>query len=108
MNTPVKPSQEINAHGQHRLVCGEQATKWAPYAEFTYLQGYVGVTDYYTGTGECVLSADEFCARPAALVGRSNTLLVIALGQLLLPILTQALAHGMRGAEVKGRAGHRL
>jgi ADP-dependent NAD(P)H-hydrate dehydratase / NAD(P)H-hydrate epimerase len=26
--------------------------------------------------------ADEFCARPAALVGRSNTLFVIALGQL--------------------------
>lgn len=71
MNTPVKPSQEINAHGQHRLVCGEQATKWAPYTEFTYLDGYVGVTDYYTGTGECVLTADEFCARVG--VGRSAT-----------------------------------
>ena len=71
MNTPVKPSQEINDQGQHRLVCGEQATKWAPYTEFTYLNGYVGVTDYYTGTGECVLTADEFCARMG--VGRSAT-----------------------------------
>ena len=63
MNTNVKPSQEINAHGKHRLVCGKQATKWASYTEFTYLDGYVGVTYYYTGTTGCVLSADEFCAQ---------------------------------------------
>ena len=71
MNTNVKPSQEMNAHGQHRLVSEGRATKWAAYTQFTYLNGYVGVTDYYTGTGECVLPAKEFCARVG--VGRNIT-----------------------------------
>ena len=57
------PTQEIDADGRHRLVLGEKATEWAGYSQFTYLSGYVGATDYYTGTGECVLTADEFCAR---------------------------------------------
>ena len=70
MNTNVKPSQEMNAQGQHRLIFGEQATRWASYTQFTYLNGYVGVTDYWAGTGECVLSADEFCSLMG--VGRST------------------------------------
>ena len=63
MANGAKPTQEINEKGHHRLVLGEKATEWAGYCQFTYLSGYVGVTDYYTGTGECVLTADEFCAR---------------------------------------------
>lgn len=57
------PTQEIDGNGRHRLVLGEKTTEWAGYCQFTYLSGYVGATNYYTGTGECVLPADEFCAR---------------------------------------------
>lgn len=63
MANGAKPTQEFDANGRHRLVLGERVTEWAAYHQFTYLNGYVGVTDYYTGTGECVLMADEFCAR---------------------------------------------
>ena len=63
MANDVKPTQEFDASGRHRLVLGERATEWAAYSQFTYLDGYVGVTDYHTGTGECVLTAGEFCAR---------------------------------------------
>ena len=57
-----KPVQEFDEYGNHRLVKGAEATKFAHYMAFTYLDGYVGVTDYYTGTGECVLTPEEFCA----------------------------------------------
>ena len=63
MSDNIKPTQEFDERGHHRLVLGDRATEWAGYQQFTYLKGYVGVTDYYTGTGECVLTADEFCAR---------------------------------------------
>ena len=63
MANGTKPMQEFDANGRHRLVLGEQATEWAAYRQFTYLNGYVGVTDYYTGTGEAVLTAPEFCER---------------------------------------------
>ena len=57
-----KPVQEFDEYGNHRLVKGAEATEFAHYMAFTYLDGYVGVTDYYTGTGECVLTPEEFCA----------------------------------------------
>lgn len=57
-----KPVQEFDEYGNHRLVKEAKVTKFAAYTAFTYLDGYVGVTDYYTGTGECVLTAEEFCA----------------------------------------------
>ena len=63
MANGTKPMQEFDADGRHRLVLGEQATEWAAYCQFTYLKGYVGTTDYYTGTGGAVLAASEFCAR---------------------------------------------
>ena len=63
MANGIKPTQELDAHGRHRLVLGDRATEWAGYCQFTYLKGYVGVTGYYTGTGGCVLTAGEFCAR---------------------------------------------
>ena len=62
MANGTKPIQEFDAHGRHRLVLGEQATEWAISRQFTYLNGYVGTTDYYTGM-EGVLTAAEFCAR---------------------------------------------
>jgi len=63
MENGTKPIQEFDANGRHRLVLGERATEWAVSRQFTYLNGYVGVTDYYTGTGDGVLTAAEFCAR---------------------------------------------
>lgn len=61
--TDSVPTQEVDGDGRHRLVLGEEATGWAGYCQITYLHGYVGATDFYTGTGERVLTADEFCAR---------------------------------------------
>ena len=63
MANGAKPTQEIDENGRHRLVLGEKATEWAGYCQFTYRSGDAGGTDYDTGTGECVLAADEFCAR---------------------------------------------
>ena len=63
MANGTKPIQEVDANGCHRLVLGEQATEWAGFCQFTYLNGYVGTTNYYTGTGDGVLTAEEFCAR---------------------------------------------
>ena len=45
MANDVKPTQEFDANGRHRLVLGERATEWAAYQQFPYLKGYVGVTD---------------------------------------------------------------
>ena len=62
MANEAKPVQEFDANGRHRLVLGEQATEWAVSRQFTYLNGFVGTTNYYTGT-EGVLTAAEFCER---------------------------------------------
>lgn len=53
--------QEFNEDGLHRLVYGSECTGWAAYRSFTFLRGMVGVTHYYTGNGERILSAEEFC-----------------------------------------------
>lgn len=53
--------QEFNEQGLHRLVCGSQKTNWASYRSFTFLNGMVGVTDYYTGNGEKILTTEQFC-----------------------------------------------
>ena len=63
MRDNIKPTQEFDINGHHRLVLGDRTTEWAAYNQFTYLKGWVGVTDYHTSTGACVLTADEFCAR---------------------------------------------
>ena len=63
MANETKPRQEFDTNGRHRLVLGERATDWAANCQFTYLNGYVGVTDYYTGAEAGVLTAEEFCAR---------------------------------------------
>ena len=47
----------------HRLVDEEtgEVTHWAPYRFFTYLNGHVGYTAYYSGEIDGVSTADEFC-----------------------------------------------
>ena len=58
----MTPKQEFDDHGNHRLInTAGQTTRWADYSTFTYLDGWIGVTDYYTGTGERVISPLEFC-----------------------------------------------
>ena len=55
--------QEFDAYGNHRLVNDETGavTRWAPHTGFTYLDGMVGTTDYYTGDGgPMVLTPTEF------------------------------------------------
>ena len=49
--------------GRHRLFDEEtgEVTAWADYRSFTYLNGYVGFTAYYSGNAEGVCTADEFC-----------------------------------------------
>lgn len=44
-----------------RLVDGEDVSPWASYTQVCYLKGSVGVTDYFTGEGEKVLTPDEYC-----------------------------------------------
>ena len=46
----------------HRLVDEEtgEVTAWASYRSFTYLNGYVGYTAYFS-IEEGVCTADEFC-----------------------------------------------
>ena len=48
--------------GRHRLVNEEtgEVTAWADYRSFTYLNGYVGFTAYFS-VEEGVCTADEFC-----------------------------------------------
>lgn len=62
--SPV-PKQVFVPEGtaRHRLELGSAVTESAEYADFTYLNGYVGVTDYWTGTGEAVMTANEFTRR---------------------------------------------
>ena len=47
----------------HRLVDEKtgEVTHWAVYRSFTYLNGYVGHTAYYSGETEGVCTAEEFC-----------------------------------------------
>ena len=66
MNDTIR--MEFTDNGYHRLVSSDgTATLWASYSQPTYLQGFVGVTDYYTGTGEAVLTVDA--AIPLLCVG---------------------------------------
>lgn len=54
--------QEFDEHGNHRLVDEDgSATTWAHYKGFTYHKGKVGVTDYWTGSGERIMDPVEFC-----------------------------------------------
>lgn len=56
-------AQEFDG-GSHRLAAKDgRKTQWAPYSQFTYLDGWVGVTHYFTGEGEMILRAEEFCAK---------------------------------------------
>ena len=41
MSDNIKPTQEFDERGHHRLVLGDRATEWAGYQQFTYLKGYV-------------------------------------------------------------------
>ena len=52
--------QEGSSH--HRLFDEEtgEVTAWASYRSFTYLNGYVGYTAYFS-IEEGVCTADEFC-----------------------------------------------
>ena len=47
----------------HRLVDEEtgEVTDWVSYISFTYLNGHVGYTAYYSGETDGVCPADEFC-----------------------------------------------
>ena len=47
----------------HRLVDEKtgEVTDWADYTSFTYLNGHVGYTLYYSGETDGVCPADEFC-----------------------------------------------
>ena len=47
----------------YRLVDEEtgEVTDWADYDSFTYLNGRVGYTAYYSGETEGVCTAEEFC-----------------------------------------------
>ena len=65
INNPAKviPIHEFNAtRTAHRLVApnGTDKTMWAGYTSWVYMDGYVGITDYYKPGGS-VITADEFC-----------------------------------------------
>lgn len=51
--------QHFDDYGNHKLVCGGHETRWAGYAQITYLNGRVGHTAYY-GMREGVITPDEF------------------------------------------------
>ena len=56
--------QEFDDYGNHSLVntkTGKRSSQKASYQAFTYLDGFVGCTDYYTGTGEAIMTPEEFC-----------------------------------------------
>ena len=60
MSRPV--AQIFYDFGNHRLVHEDgRKTRLASYTQFTYLDGWVGCTDYYTGTGGAIMSAEDFC-----------------------------------------------
>lgn len=55
--------QVFDERGRHYLMntkTGER-TQLASYTSWTFLDGFVGVSDFYTGTGEQIMSAAEFC-----------------------------------------------
>lgn len=58
--------------GAHKLVDHETGdeTHYAQFSGFTYLKGFVGCTDYYTGKGEAIMTPDEFC-KMAGVSGRT-------------------------------------
>lgn len=56
-------TQEFNDRAQHRLVCSDgRATCFAPYTQWTYMDGNVGVTDFYM-PGATIMPAAEFCEK---------------------------------------------
>ena len=60
---------EVNQRGFHRLVSQtnpKRHTAWAVYQTYTYLDGYVGATPYYTG-GDCaqILTPHDFLVNSA-------------------------------------------
>lgn len=59
-----RPEFEINENGHHRLVSKDKTTDWASYQAFTYLNGYVGCTDYWIKDGG-VFTAHEFLTATA-------------------------------------------
>lgn len=69
---PVKPKQEIDAEGWHRLVMpsGAPATQWAGYRQITMLNGWVGATGFYLSK-EDVVTPEAFCA---AISGGSDSI----------------------------------
>lgn len=57
---------------RHRLVNEEtgEVTAWASYLSFTYLNGHVGYTAYFSGDAEGICTAAEFCKMAG--VGKLN------------------------------------
>lgn len=55
--------QFMEGYSFHRLVDDEtgEVTSWTSYCSFTYLNGHVGYTAYYSGDVEGVCTAEEFC-----------------------------------------------
>ena len=55
-------------HWLHNLATGAKS-KIVSYTKFSYLEGKVGVTDYYTGTGEQITDPFNFCQQVSDTVG---------------------------------------
>ena len=55
--------QVFDEKGRHYLINTETGakTRFASYINWTYLDGFVGVTDFFTGEGEKILTPHEFC-----------------------------------------------
>lgn len=65
--------QEFNDGGAHRLVRSDGAcTKWAAYTNWTFLDDRVGITDYYTGCGDMIISPLELAALGIGLLANSE------------------------------------
>ena len=55
-------TQIFDDHGNHTLTNTKTGKAFrASYTGWIYLDGWVSCTDYYTGTGEQILTPDEFC-----------------------------------------------
>ena len=63
--------QKFDYYGNHCLTDedGQELTHYASYTSWVYYDGFVSVTDYYTGKGEAILTCDEFCKMAQADVG---------------------------------------